>query len=368
MPPKPEGKKGKVKENLAMLNHCDIHLKNLKRGLTSTKANTQAIEPFIKKVDEKLKAITNPQDPDLDVPVFPCFVHERMEFDTCMTLFNAFTADGNVYPWLRQVSLYHCHIGDEGAMVVADFIRNYTPEPSKNPFGIELLELPENDISAKGAQYLGRMLAQNETVKTLILDFNPLGDDGVGLLGDGLKWNSTLEVLSMQHCDVGPEGGELIGKYIVRSSSVKNLSVRGNPLGPHGVTHIARSLAKNAYLEELDLADTSFGIDLVAIEALRDGIEGNESLTAVDLNFNSLVPAGVQLLLEMLKPKHKITKFVLFERISEVVFKEVIDTLQNNQKMMKKKKKKGKAAPAAPPPEEGADAPPPPPPDAAAAA
>jgi len=121
-------------------------------------------------------------------------------------------------------------------------------------------------------------------------------------------------------------------------------------------------------LEELDLADTSFGIDLEAIEALRDGIEGNESLTAVDLNFNSLVPAGVQLLLEMLKPKHKITKFVLFERISEVVFKEVIDTLQNNQKMMKKKKKKGKAAPAAPPPEEGADAPPPPPPDAAAAA
>lgn len=340
MPPKKEDSKkaAKPKTNFAVELHADIDLKKLYETATKLKCPLEPVNPFLKKVKAEIQAIKDGEQ--FDVPTFPLFLYDHMPFDTCRAFFNVLAG----YPWLRHLSLLHCKIGDDGAMVIAEFLRSYAPHPERNPFGIEVLELQENDIGPRGAGYLGRVLTQNETVKVLNLDFNPLGDDGAGLLGDGLKWNCTLETLSMQYCGFGPEGGDMIAKYIVRSSSVKELSLRGNALGPHGVTQIARSLAKNAYLVNLDLADTSFGIDLETIEALRDGLEGNDSLETVDLNFNSMVPAGVQLLLEMLKSKPKLTRFVVYERLSEVVFKDIMDTAALNLKNSKKKKKKGKAA------------------------
>jgi hypothetical protein len=347
MPPKPGGKDAKAakpKTNDALDFHADVDLKRLLDNAAKAAVKTPGMEPlhpFLRKAKGELQAIRDYEQ--FDIPNIPLFVFEPMAYDAIRVTLLAVDS----FPWLRHLSLYHTRIGDDGAMAVADFLKRYSPNPDRNPFGIETLELPENDIGPRGAGYLGRVLTQNETVKTLNLDFNPLGDDGAGLLGDGLKWNSTLETLSMQHCGVGPEGGEMVAKYVVRSSSVKELSLRGNPLGPHGVTMIARSLAKNAYLVKLDLADTSFGIDLETIEALRDGIEGNESLEAVDLNYNSLVPAGIQLLLEMLKTKMKLQQFIVYERIGETLFFDMMDSVNVNIKAMKKKKKKGKGKAAA---------------------
>ena len=320
---------------MAMEFHADLDLKRVYDASTKSKANLDPVAPFLKKVKNEIQLIKDGEQ--LDTPSFPLFLTEPLDYSACKALFGMLEQ----YPWLRQIQLYHCKVGDDGAMVIAEFLKMYKPPSDRNPFGIEMLELPECDIGPQGAQYLGRVLTQNETVKTLNLDFNRLGDEGAANLGDGLKWNSTLEKLSMKYCDIGAVGGECIAKFIVRSSSVQDLSLRGNQLGPAGVTQIARALGKNAYLVRLDLADTGFGIDLEAIEALRDGLESNDSLEAVDLNLNSMVPAGLQLLIEMLKAKPKLCEFNVYERISEVVFKDALDTVQNNIKVMKKKKKKG---------------------------
>lgn len=337
MPPKPQGKasaKAKGVSSIADL-HIDVDLKKLSDNLSRAKAPMEPIAPFIKTVKTELQKYKDGEE--VDIPQFPLFIIEPVRFETSKALFAVLEP----YPWLRQISLFHCRIGDDGAMVVAEFLKRYKPHPERNPFGIEVLELPENDIGARGAGYLGRVLTQNESVKVLNLDFNPLGDEGAVNLGDGLKWNSTLEKLTMKYCDIREAGGEAVGKFIVRSSSVKDLSLRGNQLGPHGITHIAHALAKNAYLVRLDIADTGFGIDIEAIEALRDGMESNDSLEGVDMNYNSLVPAGAQLLLEMLKAKPKLVQFDVYERISEAVFKDVLDTVQANVKALKKRKKGG---------------------------
>jgi hypothetical protein len=337
MPPKAKNDKdkGKAKANMAMEFHADLDLKRLYDASTKTKANMEPVGPFLKKVKNEIQLIKDGEQ--LETPTFPLFLTEPLEYPATKALFSMLES----YPWLRQIQLYHCKVGDDGAMVIAEFLKVYKPPGDRNPFGIEMLELPECDIGPAGAQHLGRALTQNESVRVLNLDFNRLGDEGAANLGDGLKWNSTLEKLSMKYCDVGPIGGECVAKFIVRSSSVNDLSLRGNQLGPAGVTQIARALGKNAYLVRLDLADTGFGIDLEAIEALRDGLESNDSLEAVDVNLNSMVPAGLQLLIEMLKAKPKLCEFSIYERISEVVFKDALDTVQNNIKVMKKKKKKG---------------------------
>jgi len=325
-----------MKVSYALEFHADLDLKKAVDGFAKLRGNMDPFAPFIKRLKSELQGI---KDGDIiDVPNIPLCVYESTNYDALKQVCPVVES----FPWLRQLSFLHCKIGDEGAMVIADFLKSYRPHAEQNPFGIEVLELPDNAIGPKGAIFLGRMLAQNESIKTLNVDFNPFGDEGAANFGDGMKWNSTVEKLSMQYCAIGAVGGECVAKHLVRSSSVKDLSLRGNPLGSHGVREIALSLAKNAFLTRLDLADTSFGIDLESIEALRDGIESNNSLEAIDLNLNSMVPAGVQLLQEVLKSKPKITSMHVSERISDVVFKDVLDTMNANLKLMKKKKKKAR--------------------------
>lgn len=345
MPPKaPAGKEAKVQKiNMAVELKADVDMKRLyaayekftdKAPEGTVTSHMDPLKPFFHRIKQEIALVK--ENEQLDIPRIPLFITVPIDFNAMKITFSILVH----YPWLRQIQLYHSKIGDDGAMVIADYLHEYKPPAAKNPFGIEVLELPQCDIGPKGALLLGRMLAQNETIKLLNLDFNPLGDEGAANLGEGLKWNSTLEKLTLKYCNIGALGGECAGKFIVRSSAVKDLSLRGNPLGPTGVAHVGEALAKNAYLLQLDLADTGFGVDLEAIEALRDGIESNDSLEAIDINLNSLVPAGMQLLLELVRAKPKITRFDVYERIGEQAFKDMLDAVAENVKLQKKKKKK----------------------------
>lgn len=339
MPPKQETKKSeKAKLNMAVELHADTDMKRLLEAynkLVAQGVNLEPVLPFFKRIRQEVQMVKDGEQ--LETPKINLFVTTPLDYHGTKGLFSILLS----FPWLRHIQLYHCQIGNDGAAVVADYIKLYKPAAQKNPFGIETLEMPRCDIGPQGALYLGRVLAQNETIKVLNLDFNPLGDEGAANIGDGLKWNSTLHHLSLNYCDIGPIGGECVGKFIVRSSSVRELLLKGNALGPSGVTHIAHALAKNAYLTRLVLADTGFGVDLEAIEALRDGVESNDSLEAVDIDLNSLVPAGMGLLLDVVRSKPKLTQFTVYERISEQMYKDMLDAVANNVKLMKKKKKKG---------------------------
>jgi Ran GTPase-activating protein (RanGAP) involved in mRNA processing and transport len=328
-----------IKTNAALEKSADVDLKLLLDNCNKVVArlgpeSLQVFSAFIKRARAELVAIR--ENEMLDPPAGPLFVCQPIDYPSL----RAFLGALEPYPWLRVISLHNAKIGDDGAQVLAEFLGGYAATPDRNPFGIEVLELPMNGITPRGAAQLGAVLAQNETVRRLQLDFNPLGDAGVAALGDGLKWNASLQFLSLQYCDIGPTGGEAVAKFFIRSSSVDTLSLRGNPLGPAGVAAIGRSLAKNAYLKNVDLADTCFGIDIEAVEALRDGVEGNETLESVNLDYNSVVPAGVQLLLETLKMKPKLVEFVVHERVGEAVYRDLLDTVAANQKAAKKRGKR----------------------------
>jgi len=263
-------------------------------------------------------------------PNFPVVINEPIDFGPLGCFLDALLD----YRYLQQLSFWKSKIGDDGLMLIARFL--------EKDQRTRTLELMNCGIGFKGCTFLGRALAQNDTLVNLILDFNEIGDEGVFLLGEGMKWNSSISYLSLQYCGIGAAGGGAIGKFILGSSSVKELYLKGNALGPKGITSIAQSLAKNMVIAKLDLSDNSFGIDIESLEALRDGIESNESLTSVDLHLNSIIPAGGKLLIEVLKAKTNILEFRVYERTSEDVFKEVIDTLTANVKAAKKKKTGGK--------------------------
>eukprot|EP01012_Entosiphon_sulcatum_P049455 TRINITY_DN68078_c0_g1_i1.p1 TRINITY_DN68078_c0_g1~~TRINITY_DN68078_c0_g1_i1.p1 ORF type:complete len:352 (-),score=104.51 TRINITY_DN68078_c0_g1_i1:46-1101(-) len=296
--------------------HCEKH------GVTPCAA-------VVRKFKQEI-GIWNEADKAQVLPNFPVIVSEPLDYPSVQSLMDAL-AD---YRWLHQVSFWKAKIGDDGVMVIAEFL--------KRDQRLRTLELLNNSISAKGCTFLGRMLTQNDTLTNLMLDHNDLGDDGIAALGEGLKWNSSVAHLSLQYCGIGPSGGEAIAKTIIRSSSVRELFLKGNAIGPTGVIAVAHAVAKSMVLQKLDLSDNAFGIDLEAIEALRDGIESNDSLVWVDLHLNSMVPAGAAMLLEVLRAKPNITEFRIYERVGEQVFKDTVDTVSEHIKALKKGKKKPK--------------------------
>jgi len=309
-------------------------VKDLKRFVDTytklcDKMGLQPCQSVIRKFKGEIQASLDGERPEL--PNFPIIVPEPLDYPSVRALMESL----HEYKYLHQLSFWKAKVGDDGLMVIAEFLATDTR--------LKTLELLNNSIGVRGCTHLGKVLTQNDTLVNLILDHNDIGDEGVAVLGDGLKWNSTVSYLSLQYCNIGAPGGEAIAKYIIRSSSVKELYLKGNCIGPQGVIAIAQSIAKNMVLTKLDLSDNTFGIDIEALETLRDGIESNESLTWIDLHLNSMVPAGATMLLEVLKTKPNILEFRIYERSSEQLFKEVIDTLNLNVKAAKKKGgKKGK--------------------------
>ena len=106
-----------------------------------------------------------------------------------------------IYTSLRELRLWGCSIGNDGAMVIAEILRLGGSE-----LRLVFLELLDANIEANGTAAIGRAMSMNKSLLCLILDFNrSLGVDGVANLCKGLRTNSTLKKLSLKHCNIfGP--------------------------------------------------------------------------------------------------------------------------------------------------------------------
>lgn len=78
-------------------------------------------------------------------------------------------------------------MGDEGCVALCSVLRNNKK--------VVYLNLKGGNIQSKGASAIGALLKSNNTLKTLILEWNSIGllDQGVHDIADALKVNHTLE-------------------------------------------------------------------------------------------------------------------------------------------------------------------------------
>eukprot|EP01002_Notosolenus_urceolatus_P003889 NODE_2028_length_1221_cov_38.075085_g1684_i0.p1 GENE.NODE_2028_length_1221_cov_38.075085_g1684_i0~~NODE_2028_length_1221_cov_38.075085_g1684_i0.p1 ORF type:complete len:340 (+),score=103.02 NODE_2028_length_1221_cov_38.075085_g1684_i0:115-1134(+) len=331
MPPKPkDGDKPVLKPK-------DIGediIKDLKKFIevytkSCTSSGVEASNAVLRRFREEIRSWQEGDVKEL-LPIFPVIVQEVLSFEGLRSLLEGL----NVYKWLHQISFWRAGLGNDGTILLSEFLRTDRK--------LKTLELIGCDIGPQGGSYLGRALAVNGTLLHLIMEHNrTFGDEGLLLMGDGLKWNSTLQVLNLAYCNIGDPGGEAVAKFVIRSSGVQTLVLRGNNIGPAGLTEIAHSLAKNLSLTSLDLADNQFGIDLQAVESLRDALEANDKLTSLDLHLNSLIPRATESLLEVVKLKQNLLDLKLYERCQEEVFTDLLGTLDVNKKADAKAKKKG---------------------------
>lgn len=317
---------------LAQELHVDVDLRRLHEACNQV---GDEIIPFMKRVKAEL---TRVKDGDQDgVPMVNFFVSDRISYHDARMLFTVILPP---YPFLRVIQLHHCGLDDDSMLFLVEFVNSYRPTPDRNPFGIQVLEIPGSKITARGAGYLGKLVSENNSIERLVLDFTPLGDDGAVALCDGFRWNSTLRYFSMQHCGVTAIGAAAVASRVIKGSNVRQLSLRGNRLEGAGVIEIGRALTVGTAIEELDIADTGFGYYTEAVEVLCEGITNNTSLSVVNLDLNTLIPLGPPSLLAAIKSNRRIVSMPVSERMDGQLYNEILDVLAQNKKEADKERKR----------------------------
>ncbi|KAG5484692.1 hypothetical protein CUR178_07285 [Leishmania enriettii] len=314
--------------------HVDTDLRRLHEACGSI---GEALAPFSKRLKAELTRVKDGEQ--TGVPQVPLFVHGKVSLGDLKVLC---TVALRPYPFLRVVQFHHAALGDDGILILSEFLSQYCPLPDRNPSGIQLLELPGCAIGSRGCRYLGGYLRSNATVTRLVLDFNPLGDAGVQELCIGLQWNSTLTSLSLQYCGISSVGAGDIASRIVKESNVLVLSLRGNAIGDKGVEEVAKAICVSSKLEDIDLADTAFTGEANAVLALCEAIECGAALRVVDVDMCTVTPGASECLLKSLQASKHATTLRVSERTDPAVYKQIVGISATRSHAGKKKKAKKK--------------------------
>ncbi|KAH3830279.1 hypothetical protein DPMN_103520 [Dreissena polymorpha] len=220
---------------------------------------------------------------------------------------------------------------------------------------LETLDLGDNDMGPKGAEYIADMLRENNFVKHINMEFNNLGIHGVKHLVDLIKQQDSvtslnisgnglrecdaevirpliedtlnLKHLSLAHNQLREAGGEVIGEALVWNDTMETLDLSWNHLRRDGAVFVADGLAENTCLKKLNLAWNGFYLDgckalaraleenktLIeldltcnriskeCLEKLTGGLRKNSTLEILRLGWNPITPAGAMMLLQFIK-------------------------------------------------------------------
>jgi Ran GTPase-activating protein (RanGAP) involved in mRNA processing and transport len=167
---------------------------------------------------------------------------------------------------------------------------------------VTYLNLRDNaGITQEGARALSEsLLKKNMTIRTLVLDGNPLGDAGAKALADLAADHPSLTHLSLARCDVATDGVIALSSALHRAKTLVRLDLSEPRLfsrNEETASHLGRALRVNSSLRHLALRKHPHMTD-TGIHALLDGLldSPNPTLTDLDLSANRLgPPAGVYL-------------------------------------------------------------------------
>lgn len=131
------------------------------------------------------------------------FLHGNPLTDTGLSLLNPALA---AHPSLVSLDLGDCLLGDEGISVICGLL----PPDGAKP-GLRELTLSANPgISCAGWARLTIAVAHSSQIRTLNLDYNPLGDHIASMLAVCVASSRTLEVLDLEGTGLGHQSAQIL--------------------------------------------------------------------------------------------------------------------------------------------------------------
>ncbi|CAF3717566.1 unnamed protein product [Adineta steineri] len=166
---------------------------------------------------------------------------------------------------LTKLNLYENQIGDKGAQ--------YLGEALQNNKVLTILNFSSNRIGDKGAQYLGEALHNNKALTELELCENQIGDKGTQYLGEALKKNTALAKLNLSSNQIGDKGTQYLGEALHNNKTLTELFLCSNRIGDKGAQYLGEALQKNTTLTELAISDNQIGDE--GLECVGEGLKKN---------------------------------------------------------------------------------------------
>ena len=217
----------------------------------------------------------------------------------------------NVNRTLKVLNLYGCGLTNE---LASYFANGLTQKHS-----VRQVILHSNNIGSTGAVSIFRSLEHNTSLEELDLSGNSQlaeGDnEAVGCAIERmLNVNRTLKVLNLYGCELTNEVASYFANGLAQNHSVRKMILCSNNIGRTGAVSIFRSLEHNTSLEELDLSGNS-QLAEGDNEAVGCGIERmlnvNRTLKVLNLAECRLTSEVVSYFANGLAQNHSVRKVIL---------------------------------------------------------
>ena len=163
----------------------------------------------------------------------------------------------------------------EGGLIIARIVLNNK--------SIETLILQENLLGEDSGTKIGIALIQNKTLKKLVISNNKIKNKGARAI---IENSEELISLGLSYNDISPEVCSDLKKLMIKSKNLKEIIWNGNKIELKGINFIIEGLNKKIKLKSLCLRNTSLNEE--AIKALAKGLINNECLKIIDLGANNI--------------------------------------------------------------------------------
>ncbi|KAM6245133.1 leucine-rich repeat-containing protein 45 isoform 1-T1 [Porphyrio hochstetteri] len=164
-----------------------------------------------------------------------------------------------------EVALGDCGLSEEGVKLLLHGLCSNTT--------VRSLDLKGNNLRTVGAEALGKLLRQNKSIRSLILEWNSLGvwEEGFSCFCHGLGTNKSLQRLDLRNNQINHQGAGELALALKQNASLQELDLRWNNIGLLGGRALLNCLHSNKTLKRLELAGNNVPSDILkAVEQALD--------------------------------------------------------------------------------------------------
>ncbi|KAM6050202.1 leucine-rich repeat-containing protein 45 isoform 3-T4 [Theristicus caerulescens] len=174
---------------------------------------------------------------------------------------------------LAELALGDCGLSEEGAKLLLHGLCSNTT--------VKSLDLKGNNLRTVGAEALGKLLRQNKSIRSLILEWNSLGvwEEGFSIFCQGLGANNFLQRLDLRNNQINHQGAVELAMALKQNASLQELDLRWNNIGLLGGRALLNCLHSNKTLKRLELAGNNVPSDILkAVEQATDHNQDRQTI------------------------------------------------------------------------------------------
>ncbi|XP_061232848.1 leucine-rich repeat-containing protein 45 isoform X2 [Neopsephotus bourkii] len=187
-----------------------------------------------------------------------------------------------------EVALGDCGLSEEGVTLLLRGLCSNTT--------VKLLDLKGNNLRTMGAEALGKLLRQNKSIRSLILEWNSLGigEEGFSCFCQGLGANGFLQRLDLRSNQINHQGAGELAMALKQNASLQELDLRWNNIGLLGGRALLNCLHTNKTLKRLELAGNNVPSDILkAVEQAMNHNQDRQTILSETQNRASILSKEV---------------------------------------------------------------------------